>query len=168
VGTSAYASVGVSYGDAYTSDDYLYEKVYAIANETTTPRAYAEANAYRDGHFTADSDGLVAFSANYELWQELLTDCVGEFPWTSGYAEAGLWLTNDSTSEEDIAEAELEITVCGTETRNGTLTVAVWFNTGDAGHFEIDVWNDASVQIPEPATICLLSIGTLSLIRRKK
>lgn len=168
--TSAYALIGDSYGDAYTSDDYLYEEVYAIANETTTPGAYAEASAYREGSFTANSDGWVEISANYELWQELFTNCVGgfEFPWTSGYAGAELRLTNDSTSEWDEDMAELQITVLGLEEKNGTLTVEMYFTEGDTGYFEIGVWNDASVQIPEPATICILGLGALSLVRRKK
>ncbi|MCX5633777.1 MAG: PEP-CTERM sorting domain-containing protein [Phycisphaerae bacterium] len=165
--TSASASIGDSYGDAYTSDDYLYEEVYAIA-ETTTLWAYAEAYAYRDGHFTATSDGWVEISADYELWQELLTDCEGEFPWTSGYAGAELWLTNDSTSEGDEDIAELEITVCGMDTLDGTLMVEMYFAEGDAGYFGVGVYNEASVQIPEPATIAILGLGALSLIRRKK
>jgi len=170
VDTSAYASIGDSYGDAYTSDDYLYEEVYAIANETTTPWAYAEADAYRAGYFTANSDGLVEISADYELWQELFTNCVGgfEFPWTSGSAEAELWLENFDTSGWDEDIAELQITALGLGEKNGTLTAAVWFGIGDTGYFEIGVWNNASVQIPEPATIAILGLGTLSLIRRKK
>jgi len=168
VDTSAYASIGDSYGDAYTSDDYLYEEVSAIANETATPWAYAEAGAYREGYFTATSDGWVEISADYELWQELFTDCIGEFPWTSGYAGAELRLTNNSTSDWDEDIAELEITVCGTETQNDTLTVEIYFNAGDSGWFQAGVYNEASVQIPEPATICILGLGALSLIRRKK
>ena len=166
--TSAYALIGDSFGNAYTHDDYLYEEVYAIANETATPWAYAEAGAYREGYFTATSDGWVEISANYELWQELFTDCEGEFPWTSGYAGAELWLTNDSTSERDEDIAELEITVCGMETRDGTLTVEMYFTEGNAGYFGAGVYNEASVQIPEPATICLLGLGALSLIGSKK
>ncbi len=168
VETSASASMGNSFGDAYTSDDYLYEEVYASASKTTTTQANANAYAYRWGYFTADSAGTVEISANYSLWQELLTDCVGEFPWTSGYAEAGLYLENSDTSEWDEDIAELEITVCGMETRDGTLTVAVWFNAGDGGYFDAGVYNDAEVQVPEPATICLLAIGSLAFIRQRR
>jgi hypothetical protein len=169
VDTSASALIIDSYGAAYTSDGLLYEEVFAIVNETTTPWAYADASAYRWGYFTADSNGWVELSANYSLWQALLTDYTGEFPWTSGYAEAGLYLANSDTSVWDQNTAELENTVCGIATQDdGTLTVAVWFDAGNAGQFEAWVYNEAEVQVPEPATICLLGLGALSLLRRKK
>jgi len=171
--TYAFASIGDSYwsyGGAETSDDYLYEQVYAIANETTTPWAYAEAEAYRWGNFTASSDGWVEISADYELWQELSTGDVGESAY--GYAGAGLWLQNYSTYEWDQDVPYLENSVWDGGYTNlsdaGTLTVAIYFNAGDSGFFQAGVYNGAEVQIPEPATLSLLGLGALSLVRRRK
>jgi hypothetical protein len=180
VNTSAYASVYHAYGDADTNDNYLYEKVYALANDATTMWAYAEAEAWRWGHFTANSDGWVTFSSDdsncYELSlsQDLEAGYVNE--WAYGYAEAGLRLLNDNTSDcnEDLPAIENKvwdgdfITTSTTLYATGTLTVAVWFNAGNTGEFDAWVYNEANVEIPEPATIGLLGLGTLSLIRRKK
>jgi hypothetical protein len=170
VDTYAYAWIGDSWGYASTDDSYLYERVYAIANEATTTWADAEADAYRYGNFTADSDGWVQFSADYALWQELSTGDVGE--WAYGYAGAGSYLQNYSTYEWDQDMRSLENSVSDggslTDGDAGTLTVAVWFNAGDSGYFQAGVYNGAEVQIPEPATLSLLSLGAVSLIRRKK
>jgi hypothetical protein len=169
VDTNAFASVYHAYGNAYTDGDSLYEEAYAIANDAVTTWASAdEVGAYRSGTFTADSNEWVTFSADYELWQELLTDCVGEFPWTSGYAEAGLYLANSDTSVWDQNTAELANPVLGVETRDGTLTVEVWFDAGNVGQFQAWVYNEADVQIPEPATIGLLGLGSLLLCRNRK
>jgi hypothetical protein len=180
VGTSAFASIAGSgyhaYGDADTNNNSLYEEVYAIANDATTTWAYAEAEARRWGYFTANSNGWVTFSSAdsncYELSlsQDLETGYVNE--WAYGYAEAGLRLLNDDTSDrdEDMPAIEIKawyphfITVDAT----GKLTVAVWFDAGNKGEFDAWVYNEANVEIPEPATIGLLGLGTLSLIRRKK
>lgn len=168
VDTFAFASRGDSYGDAYTNDNYLYEKVYAIANEATT--TYAEALGYRWGSFTANSDGWVTLSANYELWQNLLTDGVGE--WASGYAEAGLYLENYDTSDwdEDIPSLENEVWDGDsiTDSDEGTLTVTVWFKAGNEGYFDAGVYNDADVEVPEPATILMLGLGGLLLSQNRR
>ncbi len=168
-----YASVwmiGNSWGCAATDDTYLYERVQVIANETTTPWADANADAYRWGNFTANSAGTVQFSADYALWQELSTDEVGESAY--GYAQAGLLLQNYTTYydwSQDIRSLENSVSDGGsiTDWDAGTLTVTVWFNAGDSGYFQAGVYNDAGVQIPEPATICLLGLGALSLISKK-
>ncbi|MCJ7655917.1 MAG: PEP-CTERM sorting domain-containing protein [Dehalococcoidia bacterium] len=174
VDTSAFASIGVPlyhvYGSAYTSNFYIDEEVYALANETTAMWTHADASAERWGIFTANSSGLVTFSADYGLWQDLLTDYVGE--WASGYAEAGLWLVNFDTSGENYARPALENEVWDgdsiTDSDDGTLTVAVWFDAGNSGQFHAWAYNDADVEVPEPATICLLGLGALSLLRRKR
>lgn len=171
VDTSAFASVYHAYGDAYTNDYDLYEEAYAIANDAITTWASAyEVGAYRWGNFTADSNGWVEFSADYALWQQLLTDYVGE--WASGYAEAGLWLGNSNTQVQDYNPSVLENTVWDgesiTDSKDGTLTVAVWFDAGNSGQFQAWAYNEADVQIPEPATMALLGLGALSLLRRKR
>jgi hypothetical protein len=171
VNTSAYASVYHAYSDASTSDYSLYEEVYAIANDAVTTWASAEeVYAYRWGNFTADSNGLVTFSADYELWQQLLTDYVGEYAY--GYAEAGLWLYSYDTAVRDYDYSSLNNEVWDGDSitvgDDGTLTVAVWFNAGNSGQLQAWASNDADVQIPEPATIALLGLGALSLIRRKR
>jgi hypothetical protein len=169
VDTDAFASIGNSYGDAYTDDYDLNEYVRAIANEATTTQAYSNADAYRGGYFTATSDGWVKFSADYELWQRLYTDYVGEGAY--GYAEAGLWLTNNTTYEwgEDMPVLENSVSDGGliNDEDAGTLMVEVWFDAGNSGNFQAWVYNDASAQIPEPATLSLLGLGALSLINRK-
>jgi hypothetical protein len=176
VDTSAFASVYHAYGDADTNDNYLYEKVYALANDATTMWACAEAEARRWGYFTANSDGWVTFSSDdsncYELSlsQDLATGDVNE--WAYGYAEAGLRLLNDDTSDrdEDMPAIEIKawyghfITVDAT----GKLTVTVWFDAGNKGSFEAWVYNEAEAELPEPATVCLLGLGCLLLGRNRK
>jgi hypothetical protein len=179
VDTSAFTSIAGSgfhaSGNADTNDNYLYEKAYAFANDATM-WAYAEANALRWGYFTANSDGYVTFSsAVYELSlsQGLETGYANERAY--GYAEAGLWLLNNDTSDcnEDIPAIENKM--CGgnfttaSTVLNATseLTAAVWFNAGDRGEFDAWVYNMAEVEIPEPATICLLGLGASSLLRKR-
>jgi hypothetical protein len=168
--TSASASIALIYGDAYTNDDYLYEEVYAIANDATTTLAYAEAYAARWGNFTANSNGWVEFSADYEIWQQLLTNDVDE--WAYGHAEAGLYLMNEDTDDEDSPVLDNEVYDGGsmTDSDKGTLMVSLWFDAGGVGYFEAWASNDTEVvvPVPEPATICILGLGVLSLVRRKK
>ncbi len=168
--TYAYAWIGNSWGDAYTDNSYLYESVYASASKTTTTQAYSSASANRWGNFTAISDGPVQFSADYELLQSLYTDYVGESAY--GYAQARLSLENSSAYEWGEDRAWLENSVWDGGLINdedaGTLMVAVYFDAGNSGFFQAWVGNDAGAQIPEPATLSLLGLGALSLIRRKK
>jgi hypothetical protein len=164
VNTSAFASMGNSYGKAYTNSNYLYEDVLAGAGKTTTMWMTTQAEALRYGTFTANSAGTVEFSVDYELQQNLLTTNMGE--WSYGIAAAAAaYLQNATTSVEDIHQSILENFVADgnsiTDWDGGTLTVATWFDAGDVGYFEAAVWNNAEVQIPEPATICLLAIGSL-------
>lgn len=176
VDTSAFASIAGSgfqaYGDADTNDNYLYEKVYASANDATTMWAYAEAEPWRGGHFTADSNGWVTFSsADYKLSLSQDSETGYANAWAYGYAEAGLRLLNDDTSDRDEDMPAIETKVWDghfiTADATGTLTVAVWFNAGNTGEFDAWVYNKAGV-VPEPATVALLGLGALSLIRRKR
>jgi hypothetical protein len=170
VDTNAFASVPNAYGDAYTDNDYLYEEVYAIANETTSLWAFSGALAHRMGGFTALADGFVTISVDYELSQDLSTDNTGE--WARGLARAVLELKNWSLNDGDGDMASLENYVSdggsmyGLED-SGTLTASVWFGEGHYGEFGAYVLNEADVETPEPATIALLGLGALSLLRRK-
>ncbi|MDD5063786.1 MAG: PEP-CTERM sorting domain-containing protein [Phycisphaerae bacterium] len=176
VDTDAFASITGSvyhaYGDAYTDADRLFEEVYAIVNETTTTWAYADAYAYRWGDFIANSSGSVTFSADYGLSQDLGSENPGN--WTYGFAEAGLWLKKENTNDEveDIAELEnFNFWADGqviNYSDNGTLTITLWFEAGEIGLFDAWVYNEAVAAIPEPATICLLGLGVLSLVIKKK
>ncbi len=170
VPTYAYASTETSNGRAYTDPYNLYEEMYASASKSTTTWAYAYADAYRYGNFTADSAGLVEFSTSYSLQQELSTDEVGESAY--GYAEAGLYIYNNDTYGYDQNTASLSNSLSEPGyiylPDSGTLTVSVWFDDGQSGYFEGWVYNGGNAQIPEPATLSLLGLGALSLLRRKK
>jgi hypothetical protein len=173
VDTFAFASIDGSdyhaYGEALTDDYYLYEEVYAIATKTTTTWANSDADAYRWGDFVANSTGLVEISVYYELSQELTTENAGER--ASGISTAELWLRNewDVYPTSDSAEFYNEVSDGGAMSDGdlGLLMVSVYFNTGDAGHFDAGVWNGADVEIPEPAIVALLGLSALALIRRK-
>jgi hypothetical protein len=171
VNTSAFASVYHASGNADTNDKYLYEEVYAIANDAITTWASCyEVYAWRWGSFTANSNGWVKFSADYKLSQDLETGYGYGNEWAYGYAEAGLYLENDADWDQDMPVLENEVWDGDsvTDLHKGILTVSLWFDAGNEGYFEAWVYNDADVEVPEPTIICLLGLGVLGLLRRKR
>ena len=150
-------------------DGFLYEEVSALADGNIMG-AYSDADAYRWGYFVATSDGLVEISVDYELVQKLSTENGGE--WADGIAAAELWLMNEWDMYPTCDSVELYNEVFDgdsmSDSASGTLTVSVWFDTGDEGWFDVGVWNEAYVEIPEPATIALLGLGTLSMVSVKR
>lgn len=172
INTSAFSALSLTYGKASTTDNYLYGDVYARTDATTVIFPYATGNAFRWGYFIANSDGYVEFSANYQIEQQLRTEYTDELAY--GFAEVMLGLYNETASEEteDYRTLENEIYdgVFFTDSESGALTVRLWFNAGDVGSFEACAYDEAETEMkaPEPATIALLAIGALALLRRKK
>lgn len=171
VDTSAYASTTNAYGDAYTDSDDLYAEVYAIANPASM-WAYSDAEGSYEGYFTAASDGQVTFSVDYELWREVSTDYEGDLAQSGTTAKLSLWHRNNNvwTYDTHWLENTVENGDSITVSDNGTAVVTTWFYAGQLGYFRGSVSSYTWVEtetVPEPATICLLSFGALSLIRRK-
>lgn len=169
VDTSATAVVVNVYGQSWTNNSELYEEVSALANGNTT-YGYADAEALRWGEFVANSPGFINITIDYQLTQDLYTEVVGDE--AEGFSEAGLLLYNewDMYPTEDTASLFNFVSdgATFTDSQTGTIGVSVWFDTLDAGYFEAWVYNGAEVTIvPEPATIALLGLGSLVLLRRK-
>lgn len=160
-----------TYGNAHTNDNELYEEVSAQTNGTTITYAYAEAGAGFWGYFIAAVDGYVTFSADYEISQNLA--CVNADEWSYGYAEAVLYLENDTDETEDEDSDILINEAWGgddlSDSASGTFTVSLWFNAWESGYFEAWVYNEAEAEvIPEPATIAILGLGSLVLFRKRQ
>ncbi len=168
---SSYAA-GFASGTAHASSVELYESVTAtVGGIGGTYEAFADAIARRDGFFVAGYSGWVTASSFCSLCQNLTTELVGET--ADGSSVATLYLVNATTSEFSVSSDEMTNSVADGNTfidsRNGALSVSVWFNQGDEGYFLSEVSNfAAATMVPEPLSLSLLFGGTTLFFLRNR
>ena len=172
VDTSASAVVPYASGAAWTTDSEVGETVEADTAGQGPFEASSWAYAWRWGIFTATGSGIMTVKVNYSLEQTLSTDLAGDV--AEGYSQVSLSLNNWDTGDDygDSAEIVGGPVADGAsffDSRNGSFTVQGYFFDGDTGGLLLDVYNDASVVsvTPEPATLGLLAMGGLVMLRRK-
>jgi hypothetical protein len=137
-------------------------EAYASPDLITSNRAWASADAWQYGTFTANRNGRLEVSVEYYLHQNLTTD-VGT---AQASSEAWLWLAR--TDIDDIYSENLFAMynyITGDYGKFGTLTVSLFFNKGDTGELSVGVWNETTSAnpVPEPATIILLGFGLVGI-----
>lgn len=166
--TNASAIVSMASGYAETTATRLYEEVWASCDGVTVSEAFADAGARRQGYFTASTSGYVTVTAWYSLGQSLTTELPGET--AEGHSTAHLRLGNDAGWDVDVASLDNTVTdgQSFADSQNGSLAVQLWYNEGDIGFLEMEVFNIA-LAVPEPSSIMAMSVGLgMALLRRRQ
>jgi hypothetical protein len=165
--TVASANVTSALGLGQTASNKLYGEVSANCDGVTVSEAFADAGARRQGYFTANVSGYVTVSASYSVTQVLRTELTGET--ADGHSTARLRMIDESgwDMQEDSFHDSVSDGLDYSNTRSGTLTVRLWYDAGETGFLECEV-GSVALAVPEPATLGLLAVGGLTLLRRRR
>ncbi|MHC4442337.1 MAG: PEP-CTERM sorting domain-containing protein [Planctomycetota bacterium] len=176
VDTSASATVSYATGEAWTNDLLLYSNVSAQSDGVGTTDASAYADSNRSYILSLPEpvgfpSWTVTISVDYELSVDASTQYVGET--SGGYSaayisvfEGGNFIAEDLKS---LFSGYLFNGDSYTDTSSGTLSFQASFGEQVYLAIEFGTDTDAAVTgVTEPATLSLLALGGLAVLRRKK
>jgi hypothetical protein len=140
---------------------------------------YAESdqngNDYAGGHFWIEywfdtaTGGELFIDGWYIALQEILTDVPAEDADVNAFVS--LTLVNDTTGEWSYDEfLLLNCCTSGSWMETGMLNVSAWFNPGDTGYLNVELYAEANAYspIPEPSTLFMFASGIAGVIGLRK